>query len=191
MPSCIICHTEIDESVEKSYECPLGHPAHESCLGEWILHSENCPLCSKKYDSYIIGRCKAYLAKKEEEREGTLEERLLRQKKEKIEKISMKIIFQKRISEAEELINNKEYDKALDILFDLENTDLVMDKMNFLLFLKGKTFFLKGRYDMAIGHLFKLVKDEFDFPEAFLYLGKAYEKLGLTEKAKWAFQRAK
>ena len=44
---------------------------------------------------------------------------------------------------------------------------------------------------MAIGHLFKLVKEEYNFPEAFLYLGKAYEKLGLTEKAKWAFERAK
>jgi len=169
----------------------MNHPAHESCLSEWILHSSNCPLCSKKYDSYIIGRCKAYLAKKEEQEEGTLEERLLKQKTSKIEKIAKKILFHKRVSAAEDLIDAQEYEGALDLLFDLESAGLFKEKLQYLLFLKGKTFFLKGRYDMAIGHLFKLVKEEYDFPEAFLYLGKAYEKLGLTEKAKWAFERAK
>ena len=191
MPSCIICHTEIDKSIEKAYECPLDHPAHETCLSEWILHSETCPLCNKKYDSYIIGRCKAYLAKMEEKKEGTLEERLLKQKKSKIEKIAKKILFHKRVSAVEDLIETQEYEGALDILFDLEGAELFKEKTQFLLFLKGKVFFLKGRYDMAIGHLFKLVKEEFDFPEAFLYLGKSYEKLGLTEKAKWAFERSK
>ena len=44
---------------------------------------------------------------------------------------------------------------------------------------------------MAIGHLFKIIKETYDFPEAFLYLGKAYQALGLTEKAKWAFERVK
>jgi hypothetical protein len=42
---------------------------------------------------------------------------------------------------------------------------------------------------MAIGHLFKLVKEKYDYPEAFLYLGKSYQELGLEDKAKWAFDR--
>lgn len=191
MPSCIICHTKIDKSIEKAYECPSGHPAHETCLSEWILHSDNCPLCNKKYDNYIILRCNAYLAKKKEQKEGTLEERTKKQKMAKIEKIASKIVFSKLIGIIDNLIEKQEFDSALEKLTALEGAELSKNNDHFLLFLKGKTFFLKGRYDMAIGYLFKLVKDEYDFPEAFLYLGKAYEKLGLTEKAKWAFERAK
>jgi len=191
MPSCIICHTEIDKSTEKAYDCPSGHPTHETCLSQWILHSESCPLCSKKYDSYIILRCNAYLAKKTEEKEGTLEEQLIKKKKAKIEIIASKIVFSKYIGIIDDLIEKHEFDSALEKLTTLEGAELSKNKDHFLMFLKGKTFFLKGRYDMAIGHLFKLVKDEYDFPEAFLYLGKSYEQLGLTEKAKWAFDRAK
>jgi hypothetical protein len=35
------------------------------------------------------------------------------------------------------------------------------------------------------------VKQKFDYPDAFLYLGKAYEELGLEEKAQWAYDRVK
>lgn len=191
MPSCIICHTEINKSEEKAYECPSGHPTHETCLSEWILHSENCPLCTKKYDNYIISRCKAYLAKKTEQKEGTLEEKFKKQKIAKIEKIASKIVFSKYIEIIDDLIEKQEFDSALEKLTAIEGAELSKNNNQFILFLRGKTFFLKGRYDMAIGHLFKLVKENYDFTEAFLYLGKAYEKLGLTEKAKWAFERAK
>ena len=44
---------------------------------------------------------------------------------------------------------------------------------------------------MAINSLFKLVKEKFDYPDAFLYLGKSYEALGLEDKAKWAYDRVK
>ena len=57
------------------------------------------------------------------------------------------------------------------------------------MFLKGKMNFLRGRYDMAINHLFKLVKEKFDYPDAFLFLGKAYKEIGLDDKAQWAFDR--
>ena len=59
------------------------------------------------------------------------------------------------------------------------------------LFLLGKANYLKGRYDLSINFLFKLVKSSYDYPDGFLYLGKAYEKLGLHDKAKWAFERIK
>jgi hypothetical protein len=35
------------------------------------------------------------------------------------------------------------------------------------------------------------VKEKYDYPEGFLYLGKAYEALGLDDKAKWAYERVK
>ena len=55
----------------------------------------------------------------------------------------------------------------------------------------GKANYLKGRYDLTINFLFKLVKIRYDYPDGFLYLGKAYEKLGLHDKANWAFDRIK
>ena len=60
-----------------------------------------------------------------------------------------------------------------------------------VIFLLGKANFLKGRYDLAINFLFKLVKLRYDYPDGFLLLGKAYEQLGLQDKAKWAFDRIK
>jgi predicted Zn-dependent protease len=65
------------------------------------------------------------------------------------------------------------------------------EKSRRILFLKGKINYLKGRYDLAINQLFKLVKDKYDYPEGFFYLGKAYEALGLVDKAKWAYERVK
>jgi len=50
---------------------------------------------------------------------------------------------------------------------------------------------MRGRYDLAINQLFKLIKEKYDYPEGFLYLGKAYEALGLEDKAKWAYERVK
>ena len=190
MTSCIICHTGIDKSTEKAYECPNGHPAHETCLSEWILHAENCPLCSRKYETYIISRCKAYLAKIEEQKEGSLEDRLKKKRMGKIEYVAKNIVFLKNVGIIEELIEKQEFDSAIEKLTTLEGAELAKGYTDTILFLKGKTFFFKGRYDMAIGHLFKLVKERYDFPEAFSFLGKAYQKLGLTEKAKWAFERA-
>ncbi len=190
MTSCIICHSDIDKSTEKAYECPSEHPVHETCLSEWIFHSEECPLCNKKYDSYIIARCKGYLAKITEQKEGSLEDRLKKKRMGKIEYVAKNIVFLKNVGIIEELIEKKEFDTAIEKLTTLEGAELAKTKNDTILFLKGKTFFFKGRYDMAIGHLFKLVKECYDFPEAFSFLGKAYQKLGLTEKAKWAFERA-
>ncbi|MHA1234564.1 MAG: tetratricopeptide repeat protein, partial [Promethearchaeota archaeon] len=60
-----------------------------------------------------------------------------------------------------------------------------------ILFLKGKINYMRGRYDLAINQLFKLVKEKYDHPDGFLFLGKAYEALGLDDKAKWAYERVK
>jgi len=191
MPSCIICHTDIDESKENTYKCPNDHLVHEFCLSEWIPHSENCPHCEIKYDSYILSKCKTFLEKKAKVKEVSLKDQWKQQKASKIEKVAEKIVFLKFVENIEELIEKEEYDTALIKLDSLNSDNLSESNNQMAIFLKGKIFYFKGRYDMAIGHLFKLVKQRFDYPEAFLYLGKSYQKLGLMDKAQWAFDRAK
>lgn len=187
MPSCIICHMDINESVEKTYNCPNQHPVHDTCLAEWLLHSPKCPLCNRDYDSYLIAKSKDFIEQKAKEKNLSVEEQMRMQKRTKIEKIAEKMVFLKQVDAIENLIEQKEYDKALEELNVFEGQNLSKDKRYTVSFLKGKTFYFKGRYDMAISHLLKVIKENYEFPEVFLYLGKSYEKLGLTEKAKWAF----
>ncbi len=86
-------------------------------------------------------------------------------------------------------MNAKEYEYALSRL-DLHDNDATSNqKSQTLMFLKGKINYLRGRYDMSINLLTKLVKDKYDYPEGFLYLGKSYEALGLKDQAKWAYDR--
>ena len=99
------------------------------------------------------------------------------------------MVYLKLTNVFDELINLEKYDIALDKLDTITTSNLPKNHKQYLMFLKGKIFYLKGRYDMAIGHLFKLVKERYDYPEAFLYLGKSYQELGLEDKAQWAFDR--
>lgn len=191
MTSCIICHMDIDESVEKLRECPNQHPVHETCLAEWLLYSPKCPLCDVDYDTYIIATSKKRIEQKAKEKELSVEEQMEMQRKAKIEEIAEKMVFLKQINSIENLIEKKEYDNALEELNKFESQNLSEEKRYIVLFLKGKIFYFKGRYDMAIGHLFRIIKETNEFKDAFLYLGKSYEKLGLTDKAKWAYERVK
>ena len=194
MPTCLICHMDIGDDgkgVEKSYRCPNGHPVHETCLAEWSIHSPKCPLCDRDYDSYIMAKIKTYLEQKEKEKDESSEDKLLEQRKARIKQAAEKMVFLKQIDAITNLLEKQEYDKALEKLNIFDSQDLTKDNRHRILFLRGKTYYLKGRYDMAIGHLFKLTKEDFDFPDAFLYIGKSYEALGLSEKAKWAFDRVK
>ena len=93
--------------------------------------------------------------------------------------------------DCEILINEQEYDYALSRLDLHNNGSNSIQKGQNILFLKGKINYMRGRYDLAINQLFKLVKEKYDYSEGFLYLGKAYEALGLGDKAKWAYERVK
>ena len=108
-----------------------------------------------------------------------------------MEELTNNIIFLKAMEDIEQRIEDKQYEEAIEKLLELYEEGS-FDAKNFkILFLLGKTNFLKGRFDLTINFLFKLVKQNFDYPEGFLYLGKAYEKIGLHDKAKWAFDRVK
>lgn len=191
MPSCIVCHLNIGENTDSHYACDNGHPVHKYCLAEWLMHSQNCPLCSDPYHKSIIDQFKDYMEKKEQEKQAALDKELQKESHKKMQEVANKIVFLKFIEDIEQQIEEEKYNEAIEKLLDEYNESSVDDRNLNILFLLGKANFLKGRYDLAINFLFKLVKIRFNYPDGFLYLGKAYEKLGLKDKAQWAFDRIK
>jgi outer membrane protein assembly factor BamD (BamD/ComL family) len=155
------------------------------------MHSKNCPLCNEPYSQSIIDEFKDYKDQKEKEKQIALEKEEEEDSIRKVKEITNKILFLKFIENIEKLIEDGNYNEAIDKLLDSFNETAIDDNNMKVLFLLGKANYLKGRYDLAINFLFKLVKIRFDYPDGFLYLGKAYEKIGLKDKAQWAFQRIK
>jgi len=191
MPSCIICHLEIEENSDSLFKCTNEHPVHRHCLAEWLLHSQNCPLCTEPYSQSVITQFEDHLEQKEQEKQAAIDTEKKKEDLRKMEELTNNIIFLKVIEDIEQLVEDKQYKEAIEKLLELYEEGS-FDAKNFkILFLLGKTNFLKGRFDLTINFLFKLVKQNFDYPDGFLYLGKAYEKLGLHDKAKWAFDRVK
>ena len=191
MPSCIICHLNIDENTDSFKGCKNLHLVHKTCLAEWLMHSQNCPLCSEPYPQSLIDQFKDYKEKKEKEKQDALDKELHKESMKKVEEIASKIVFLKFIETIETLIEEEKYNEAIDKLLDSYSETVIDDNNLNALFLLGKANFLKGRYDLAINFLFKLVKIRFDYPDGFLLLGKAYEKIGLKDKAQWAYDRIK
>lgn len=191
MPSCIICHLQIDESKDSFYECENGHSVHDKCLADWLLRSQNCPLCSDPYSPRVLSKFKGFIEEKEKEKQETLEEELRKEAMKKMEKVTNNIIFLKFIETIESLIEEKNYADAIDLLIESYNETSFDDQNLRVLFILGNANYLRGRYDLAINFLFKLVKLKFDYPDGFLFLGKSYEALGMKDKAEWAYQRIK
>lgn len=189
MASCIICHLDIIEGVDSLQECPNGHPTHTDCLKEWFLHSSNCPLCREPYSNHIIEIFKDFIQQKEQEKQEALESELKQEKIKQMGKIAEKMIFLKFVESIELLMDAKEYEYALSRLDLHDNDNTSNQKSQNIMFLKGKINYLRGRYDMSISLLTKLVKEKYDYPEGFLYLGKSYEALGLKDQANWAYDR--
>ena len=189
--TCIICHMMIIEGLDDKQACPNDHPVHGSCLMEWLIKSNTCPLCSEPYAPEVILRFEDYVEQKNQEKMNELENQIKAEQMGEVNKVTEKVIFLKSIEKIENLVENQEYNLALEKVYSLGEFPLASYKGQQIFFLKGKTNFLRERFDLAINQLFRLVKENFDFPEGFLYLGKSYEALGLTDKAKWAYERAK
>ncbi len=189
MVSCIICHLSIVEGVDSAHDCPNGHPTHTDCLKEWLLHSPNCPLCSEPYSNEVLNKFKDFIKLREDEKLKTLDNELKEEELKKMEEIASKMTFLKFAESINILINEQEYDYALSRLVLNEDSNISKRNEHNTLFLKGKINYTRGRYDLAISQLFKLVKEKYNYPDGFLYLGKAYEALGLDDKAKWAYER--
>ena len=191
MPSCIVCHLNIEENTDSHFACENDHPVHKYCLAEWLMHSHNCPLCSDPYPQSLIDQFKDYMEKKEQEKQAALDKEAQIESQKKMQEVADKIVFLKFLEEIELKIEEEKYNEVIETLLDEYNESSVEDRNLDVIFLLGKANFLKGRYDLTISFLFKLVKIRFNYPDGFLYLGKAYEKLGLKDKAQWAFDRIK
>ena len=185
---CLICHIEI--SGNDNVDCPSNHSVHSECLKEWLTHSKNCPLCSTPYSQEVIDTYKGYFEQKEREKLEAFNQEQKEKEMAGLAKLAEKMEFKKTMESIEKMTEQKDYVGALDIIDTITGKREIENKYN-LMFLKGKVNFLRGRYDLAINHLFKLVKEKFDYPDAFQILGQAYKELGLEDKAEWAFERAK
>jgi len=106
-----------------------------------------------------------------------------------MQQVADKILTLKLVESIEHLIEVEKFDEAIEKLLDLYNENTTDERDLNILYLLGKANYLKGRYDMAINFFFKLVKIRYNYPDGFLYLGKSYEKLGLKDKAQWAYDR--
>ncbi len=189
MPSCIICHLNINENTDSFKSCKNLHLVHKTCLAEWLLHSQNCPLCSEPYPQSLIDQFKDYKDKKEEEKQAALNKKLQKESRKKMQQVADKILNLKLVESIEHLIKVEKFDEAIEKLLDIYNENSTDERDLNILYLLGKANYLKGRYDMAINFFFKLVKIRYNYPDGFLYLGKSYEKLGLKDKAQWAYDR--
>ncbi len=189
MSTCIICHLGIKEGRYSSHVCPNEHPAHSDCLKEWLLHSSNCPLCREPYSKGVLDKFKDFIKLRENEKLAMLDNELKEEELKKMDGVALKMSFLKFIESIDILINEQEYDYALSRLELFEDANISNRKEHQTQFLKGKINYLRGRYDLAISQLFKLVKEKYNYPDGFLFLGKAYEALGLDDKAKWAYER--
>ncbi len=187
MPSCIICHEEIEiQNDSNNYTCPNMHQIHKKCLQDWLIHSQVCPLCAEKYDSNIISEFTDYFNKIKEQKEREDQKKANIELEKVMNNIADEIILLEKLEISQNFIEQEEYGKALESLFDL------IEKNNqnvHILFMIGKTFYLNKQYDLAVNYLMKLVKKDFSYPKGFSYLGKTYQALGLEDKAKWAFNR--
>lgn len=189
MPSCIICHLNINENTDSFKSCKNLHLVHKTCLAEWLLHSQNCPLCSEPYSPDLIDQFKDYKDKKQKEKQAALDKELQEESRKKMQQVADKILFLKLVESIEHLIEEEKFNEAIEKLLDLYNENSTDERDLNILYLLGKVNYLKGRYDMAINFFFKLVKIKYNYPDGFLYLGRSYEKLGLKDKAQWAYDR--
>jgi tetratricopeptide (TPR) repeat protein len=191
MPTCIVCHLEIEENPNTLFKCTNEHSIHKNCLAEWLLHSQNCPLCTEPYTQNVIDQFEDHIEQKEQEKQAVIDAEKKKEDLKKMEELTNNIIFLKNFETIEQLIKDNQYEGAIDKLLELYQEGAYEANDQKILFLLGKANFLKGRFDLTINFLFKLVKLNFEYPDGFLYLGKAYEKIGLHDKAKWAFDRVK
>jgi tetratricopeptide (TPR) repeat protein len=182
---------KIIDGLDKKETCPNDHPIHGSCLMEWLIKSNTCPLCSEVYAPEVLLRFEDYVKQKNQEKINEFENQIKAEQMGNVNKVTDKVIFLKSIENIEKLVENQEYNLALNEVESLGDFPLTSYKGQQVYFLKGKINFLRERFDLAINLLFRLVKENFDFPEGFLYLGKSYEALGLIDKAKWAYERVK
>ncbi len=91
------------------------------------------------------------------------------------------------------MAKERNFSAALNIFWDLADTLEKTPKhpgyLQTLLHI-GMINYATGNFAVAVSQLMKLVKIDFKYPLGFYYLGLCYEKIGLPDKAKWAYERS-
>jgi len=200
--SCVICHGPIDlsnfgrEQVTKNFVgCPNGHLVHYECLKKWIPHSTKCPVCAEPYDTHVIDVFSDYLEQLEKDRKEAEErERQFQAKKEQMLQAQKETPeYNEKISKVEKLIAQASYKEALNLLWDIKDSNKFSQKdprHTKILFYLAYSYYKITRNAQAIQQLMKLVKIDFNYPLAFYYLGLNYEEMGMLDKVKWAYDRS-
>jgi tetratricopeptide (TPR) repeat protein len=182
MSSCIVCHKPQDS--KPFIECPNGHPVHrDPCLKQWFVTGKEpiCPFCREPYNMNLqkfFDECQ--------------KERLMAEQKALSMKIAARVDPAARekveiVQRAQNLINQKKFDPALNLLFDTQKKHPDDPEIAFQL---GNIFFLQQKYGLAVNHLMKTVKIDFKQPTAFYLLARCFLSLEMPDKAAWAAERA-
>ncbi len=185
MSTCIVCHKSLQDS-PVFIECPNGHAIHnEPCLKQWFITGKErvCPFCREPYHANVQ---KFY--------DECQKERKLCEQKAAEMKLSAQACIDPAAKEKAEilqrvrnLIDQKKFDPALNLLFDSQERFPNDPEIAFQL---GHTFFIQKKYGLAVNHLMKAVKIEFKQPMAFYLLARSFFELEMPDKAAWAAERA-
>ncbi len=185
MSSCIVCHKPAQDS-HLSFECPNGHAVHrDPCLKQWFLTGKEpiCPFCREPYHANVqkfFCECQKELK--------LLEQKTLEMMTAECKYTDPKI--QERediIRRVQNLIHQKKFEPALNLLFDSQKKYPNNPEITFQL---GNTFFIQQKYDLAVSHLMKAVKIDYKQPLAFYLLARSFLALDMPDKAAWAAERA-
>lgn len=202
--SCVICHMqvgllsfEINSVIQREYVgCPNGHIVHRECLKKWLIHNKSCPLCQIEYNVQIISIFNEYLDQMKKDQQDAAERAKRLKEQEELKKKEGPTLDpeqQDKFQRAEKLAKEKNFSAALNIFWDLaetlEKTPKHPGYLKVLLNI-GMINYATGNYAVAVNQLMKLVRIDFKYPLGFYYLGLCYEKIGMPDKAKWAYERA-
>ncbi len=185
MSSCIVCHKSAQDS-NPFIECPNGHPVHrDPCLKQWFMTGKEplCPFCREPYHANVQKFYDDCIQERKKCEQKAIEEQAAARSCSDPATIDKRDIFPR----VQNLINQKKFDPALNLLFDTQEKYPNDPEIAFQL---GNTFFVQQKYGLAVNHLMKAIKIEYKQPAAFYLLARSFLALEMPDKAAWAAERA-
>lgn len=198
---CHICHQPIvlinvHDKIGIDYVgCPNGHLMHRECLKHWMVKNKECPMCHTPFEAQIIAIFDEYIEqlKRDEELKADQAKKL----KEEAEKAKAEAAknpeLEEIIARCHRLQDEQNYTAAMNLFWDVLDLKVPNQKDPYhqkILLELAKLYIQMGKPLLAVTQLMKLVKIEYEYPLAFYYMGKAYDKVDQPDKALWAYERA-
>ncbi len=202
---CVICHQPIDLSkfgtgrflLDKEFvACPNSHLVHRTCLQQWIPQSKKCPVCYDDYDLKVIELFEEYLRQMELDKQRHLDVQQEKADREREREESDKEFDAETheiLNKAEALLNNEKYGEAVNLLWDLHDQKKypMKDTRNLYIILQiAVVYYNSGQYPLGLRQLNKIIKVDYEYPLVFYYMGMCYSGLEMSDKVKWAMDRA-